>query len=56
MSLAAMALRQRDGVTCGPAAAVLAGALLDPAYRTRLAGPGWFHAEQRRIHRDVNWL
>ena len=56
MSLAAMELRQRDGVTCGPAAAVLAGALIDPAYRARLAGPDWFRAEQRRIHRAVNWL
>jgi hypothetical protein len=51
-----MDLRQRDGVTCGPAAAVLAGALLDPEYRSKLTGPGWFDAEQRRIHRAVNWL
>lgn len=51
-----MDLRQRDGVTCGPAAAVLAGALLDPDYRTRLAEPAWFDAEQGRIHRTVNWL
>jgi hypothetical protein len=56
MSLAAMNLRQRDGVTCGPAAAVLAGALLDPGYRSRLTGPGWFAAEQGRVHRAVNWL
>jgi hypothetical protein len=56
MTLAAMKLRQRDGVTCGPAVAVLAGALLDPAYRTRLPAVGWFHAEQGRIHRGVNWL
>jgi len=29
MKLAAMQLTQRDGVTCGPAVAVVAGALLD---------------------------
>src|ERR1700710_331958 len=56
MTLAAMELRQRDGVTGGPAVAVVAGALLDPAYRTRLSALGWFHDEQRRIHRDVDWL
>jgi hypothetical protein len=51
-----MNLRQRDGVTCGPAAAVLAGALLDLDYRTKLTDSGWFDAEQGRIHRAVNWL
>ena len=48
-----MGLRQRDGVSCGPAAAVVAGALLDPAYARRLGGPSgraWFGAEQARIH------
>jgi len=38
MKLAAMHLRQRDTVTCGPAVAVVAGALLDPAYREKLTG------------------
>ena len=28
-------LRQRDGVSCGPTVAVVAGALLDPDYRGR---------------------
>ena len=36
MKLAAMGLRQRDGVSCGPAVAVLAGALLDPSYARNL--------------------
>lgn len=56
MRLAALDLRQHDGVTCGPAAAVLAGALLDPEYRSRLTGLAWFDAEQDRVHRAVNWL
>src|ERR1700694_2815454 len=38
--LSALHLRQRDGVTCGPSVAVVAGALLDPAYRAALMGPG----------------
>ncbi|CDO07913.1 hypothetical protein C1S82_07445 [Mycolicibacterium cosmeticum] len=46
-------LRQRDGVTCGPTVAVVAGALLDPAYRAVLDEPH-FHAEQGRVHRLVN--
>jgi hypothetical protein len=57
MKLAAMHLTQRDGVTCGPAVAVVAGALLDPAYRARLtptAGRAWFAGEQGRVHEDVN--
>lgn len=48
-------LRQRDGVTCGPTVAVVAGALLDPAYRTMLQEPH-FYAEQARVHRLVNRL
>ena len=52
--LAALHLRQRDGVSCGPAVAVVAGALLDPAYRRQLAGPTWFAGEQRLVHRRVN--
>lgn len=47
-------LRQRDGVTCGPTVAVVAGAMLDPAYRARLDTPDWFDAEQDRVHRLVN--
>lgn len=53
-ALAALRLRQRDGVTCGPAVAVVAGALLDPAYRAKLAGPSWFDAEQARVHDLLN--
>jgi hypothetical protein len=57
VKLAAMHLIQRDGVTCGPAVAVVAGALLDPAYRAKLAGGGrasWFAGEQGRVHQVVN--
>jgi hypothetical protein len=64
MKLAALHLRQRDGVTCGPAVAVVAGALLDPAYRRNLTGHGgtavgapgraWFAGEQTRVHASVN--
>lgn len=64
MKLAALRLRQRDGVTCGPAVAVVAGALLDPIYRARLtgadgvsvesAGRAWFDGEQGRVHDLVN--
>jgi hypothetical protein len=54
MKLAAMRLTQRDGVTCGPAVAVVAGALLDPAYRVKLTGRGWFAGEQGRVHDVVN--
>ena len=52
--------RQRDGVTCGPSVAVMAGALLDREYGSRLFGgrPGaaqqWFDSEQVRVHRAVN--
>ena len=52
-----MWLRQRDGVTCGPSVAVMAGALLDPGQRAKLRGEGaqqWFAAEQGRVHRSVN--
>jgi hypothetical protein len=58
MKLAAMHLRQRDTVTCGPAVAVVAGALLDPDYRENLtgsaAGRTWFAGEQGRVHHQVN--
>lgn len=55
--LAALRLRQRDGVTCGPTVAVVAGALLDHTYRAELLSPEghtWFAAEQGRIHAAVN--
>ena len=53
-------LRQRDGVTCGPSVAVMAGALLDADYGAPLnsgradAAQQWFDAEQGRVHRAVN--
>lgn len=55
--LAALRLRQRDGVTCGPTVAVVAGALLDASYREGLLGPdrdAWFAGEQGRVHAEVN--
>jgi hypothetical protein len=54
VKLAAHHLRQRDGVSCGPAVAVVAGALLDPEYRGELAGPMWFAREQGRVHGAIN--
>lgn len=58
MRIAALRLRQRDGRTCGPTVAVVAGALLDPAYRSHLSGSGfdraWFAQEQLRVHARVN--
>ncbi|MGV0792007.1 hypothetical protein [Mycolicibacterium sp. XJ1819] len=47
-------LRQRDGVTCGPTVAVVAGALLDPTRRALLDEPDRFAAEQARVHAEVN--
>jgi len=49
-------LRQRDGVSCGPAVAVVAGARLDPAYAAVLADDRRFAEEQRRVHAMVNRL
>jgi hypothetical protein len=49
--------RQRDGVTCGPSVAVMAGALLDAEYGAPLQAEHaqrWFAAEQGRVHRSVN--
>ena len=54
MKLVVPHLRQRDGVTCGPTVAVMAGALLDPAYRASLADPRWSDAEQGRVHAAAN--
>jgi hypothetical protein len=56
VKLAALRLRQRDQLTCGPAVAVVAGALLDPDYRAKLAAPDWFDGEQGRVHARVNRL
>lgn len=47
------AFRQRDGTTCGPSVAVMAGALLDPAYRSTLT-PDHFAEEQVWLHALVN--
>jgi hypothetical protein len=58
MKLAGLRLRQRDGVTCGPSVAVMAGALLDPDRHAALiepeSGAALFAAEQLRVHADVN--
>lgn len=54
VELARLRLRQRDGVTCGPTVAVVAGALLDSAYRARLSNSEWFAIEQTRVHAEVN--
>jgi hypothetical protein len=53
VKLATLHLRQRDGVSCGPAVAVVAGALLDPGY-AGLTDPAWFDAEQGRVHAAAN--
>jgi hypothetical protein len=44
-------LRQRDGVSCGPAVALVAAALLDA---TRRVDPGRFAAEQGQLHAATN--
>jgi hypothetical protein len=49
-----MRLQQRDGVSCGPAVAVVAGALLDPDYRRNLTNAVWFDGEQGRVHAAAN--
>lgn len=55
-------VRQRDGVTCGPSVAVMAGALLDADYGAHLfsgrteGAQQWFDAEQGRVHRAVNMV
>jgi hypothetical protein len=57
MEFATGGLQQRDGVSCGPAVAVLAASLLDPRYADHLAGVdgrAWFDAEQRRVHAAAN--
>ncbi len=47
-------LRQCNQVTCGPAVAIVASALLDPIYRANLADADWFAAEQSRVHAAAN--
>ena len=54
MRLSELNLRQRDGVTCGPTVAVVAGALLDPDRGAGLSDPARFADEQARVHREVN--
>lgn len=54
MYLAALHLRQRDGVTCGPTVAVVAGALVDPAQMAALSNPSTFADEQASVHGAVN--
>jgi len=56
MKLSTLNLRQRDGVTCGPTVAVVAGALLNPDRGAGLSDPAWFADEQVRVHREVNRL
>lgn len=48
-------VRQTDGFTCGPTAAMVAAALLDPAYAATLdTRPAGLAHEQHRIHRASN--
>ncbi len=55
MKLSALNLRQRDGVTCGPTVAVVAGALLEQrARQADLSDAAWFADEQARVHAEVN--
>ena len=54
VKLAALGLQQRDGVSCGPAVAVVAGALLDPDYGADLTDRAWFDGEQGRVHAAAN--
>ena len=42
-------------MSCGPAVAVVARALVDPSYGARLT-TSWFAAEQGRLHADANQL
>ena len=54
MKLPEVHLRQRDGVTCGPTVAVVAGALLDPGNEAALSDRAWFADEQARLHAQLN--
>ena len=52
MKLSALNLRQRDGVTCGPTVAVVAGALL--GREADVCNSEWFADEQARVHAQMN--
>jgi uncharacterized protein YoaH (UPF0181 family) len=54
VKLADLRLMQRDGVSCGPAVAVVAGALLDPGYAANVNDSTWFDGEQGRVHAAAN--
>ncbi|MCV7278807.1 hypothetical protein H7J88_03995 [Mycolicibacterium flavescens] len=54
MKVSGPVLRQRDGITCGPTVALVAGMLLDPRRRTAMADAAWFAAEQGRVHAEAN--
>ena len=56
MKIAGLRLRQRDSTTCGPSVAVVAGALVDPAYHAALTDSprSWLDDEQLRVHAEVN--
>jgi len=50
-------IRQTDGFTCGPTAALVAGALLDRTYAAALdRTPEGLAREQHRIHRSANTI
>jgi hypothetical protein len=50
-------VRQTDGFTCGPTVAMVAGALLDPAYVATLdTTASGLAREQHRIHRAANTI
>lgn len=54
LDLTKLKLRQRDGVTCGPSAAIVGAALLDDEYAAKLEQAGWFEEEQQVLHRQLN--
>jgi hypothetical protein len=57
VDLAALRLTQRDGVSCGPAAAVVAGVILDSGYGAHLLGGDgrrWFDGQQVLVHAAAN--
>ncbi|TPG29766.1 hypothetical protein [Mycolicibacterium hodleri] len=54
VKIAGLRLQQRDGVSCGPAVAVVAGALLNPGYGAAVTDATWFGGEQGRVHAAAN--
>ena len=54
LDFAKLKLRQRDGVTCGPSAAIVGAAMLNPEYAAKLEKAGWFEDEQESLHRRLN--